>query len=72
MTEVDGEGLAPDAEVADVEDRQVAGEREDHRLPVVAPQRGLLAVFVRDADPLRRGPRASAHPEFGVWKEMWG
>lgn len=70
MAEVHGEGLAPHAEVADVEDREVTGQREDERLLLIAPQWHLLAVLVRDADTLRRWLGPATHPELGVCRQI--
>lgn len=69
MAEVHGEGLAPDTEVADVEDGEVLRQGQHDGLALVAPQRVLLAVLVRDPEALRRGALSSAHPELGICKD---
>lgn len=66
MTEVNSKRLTPDSKVANVEDCQVPGQRQDNSLFVVATQRILLAVLVRDANSLWRWLLASSNPEFGI------
>lgn len=66
MTKVYSEGLAPDTEVADLEHSEVPWQGQDDGLPVVPPQRDLLAILVRDSDTLGTRLAASAHPELGV------
>lgn len=67
VSEVDGEGFAPNSKVTDVEHGQVARQGQDNSLFVVATQGRFLAVFVRDADALGGGLGTTANPEFSVW-----
>lgn len=67
VAKVDGERLAPDAKVSDVEHGEVAGQRQHDRLTIVTPQGDLFAVFIRHAHPLRGRFRSSADPEFCIY-----
>lgn len=53
VAEVDGERLAPDAEVADLVDRYVPGQREHYGFTIVSAERLLLSILVGHADTLR-------------------
>lgn len=66
VAEVYGEGLAPDAEVADLVDRQVPRQSEHDSFAIVPTQRFLLSILVRHANTLRRRRRTSSRPEFRV------
>lgn len=68
MAKVHGEGLAPHAKVADVEDGQVLGQGQDDCLALVATQGVLLAVLIRNTQALGRGTLATTNPEFGICK----
>ena len=69
VAEVGVEVLAPDTEVVDVEDGEVARESDDHGLPVVPAQGSLRAVLVGHYLALRRRLRALADPEVRVCRE---
>jgi len=68
MAEIDGEGLAPNAKVANIEDGQILGQGQHNGLALVATQRVLLAVLVRNPQALGSGSLATTHPEFGICK----
>lgn len=67
MTKVNSKRLTPDSKVANVKDCQVPGQRQDDSLFVVATQRILLTVLVRDANSLWRWLLATSNPEFGIY-----
>lgn len=68
MAKVDGERLAPDPKVSNVEDGQIFGQRQYNCLAIVATQRILLAILIGYAQAVGRGTLATAHPELGVCK----
>lgn len=67
VAEIDPEGLAPNAQPVDIENREITREGEDQSLGIVAPQWVLFPILVRhfDTDLVRFGARA--HPEEGVY-----
>lgn len=69
MSEVHGEGLAPDPKVPDLVYGQVAGKGQDDGLAVVASQRHFLAVLVGHSDTLGRGRGSGSNPEFRICGE---
>lgn len=69
VAKVNGERLAPDAKVTNLEDGQIAGQRQHNRLLFVAHQRILPSVLVGNAQPIGSGSLTVAHPELGVCKQ---
>lgn len=72
VAEVDGERLAPDAEVADLVDRYVPGQREHYGFAIVSAERLLLSILVGHADTLRWWRRSSTDPKFRICRNPRG
>lgn len=72
MAKIHGEGLAPNAKVTNVEDGQVLGQGQHDCLALVATQRVLLAILVRNPQAVGSGPLATTHPEFGICNFIFG
>lgn len=70
MAEVSGEGAAPDTEVVDIEDGEVARQGDHDGFAGVLLERLLRPVLVRHHRSLVVWSRAFANPEVGVcWDE---
>lgn len=66
VTKVNGKRFAPNAKMANIEDGQIARQREHHGFLIVFDQRSLTAILVGYTNTIWCWFWATAHPEFSV------